>query len=419
VLALVGCPREVAIGELTTLAPSDGDADVPDPDAGPARDAGDARVPGRDAAVAACAQRGPLYDVGDGVAGACGSASRGFHYALCVCGGFQNAGDTFIDGFSSAAGASTFDAQSGSLALHGGLALNGGATRQTVIGGSLLIAGDVGAPLAGQDLQVFGSLFDRGQLEGDEITIGGDAQIGGRVRVNRLRVGGVLTLPPGAQPEVRDGAPAFREAPVSVTPPCECARRLDFAALGLDPAESLRALDAPREVTLPCGRYFVERVYANQPLTVRIQGRVALYVRENVVVDEGGSLQIALDAGAELDLVVGTTLSARGPVSIGDPRTPTRTRLYFGGTSSVAGDTLNFEAPSVLGASIYAPTLALNVAGGELALHGAGLVAAVTSQSTLRLHYDRTLARDTCAEASCATQACRAPLRCDARQCLP
>lgn len=424
---LLGCPRELSIGELIALGPDGGDG-------GPV----DAQVPldaSSDAAVDAggfCAQRGPLYDLGDGVEAACsGSAAHGFHYALCVCGSFQNAADTLVDGFDSRRTPVTIDARSGSLALHGSLALNGSGTQRTSIGGSLVIAGDTGAPVPGHDIDVLGNLADRGQLEADQVTVGGDAQIGGRVQVGTLRVGGTLTLAPGT---ARNGnLPSFREAAVNVTPPCRCTRALDFtrvldearatnddARIGLDANEGLRALSAAIDRTLPCGHYYVDALYAARPITLRITGRVALYVRQGVLIDDGGSLTVRLAPGAELDLIVGASVTARERVDLGEASDPTRMRLYVGGGAAGSGiDTINLLGGGVLAGSLYAPTLALNVEGGELALTGAAVVGTVTSSSLLKLRFDRALVRDTCAQASCASQTCRAGLRCDGQLCLP
>ena len=439
-LALVGCPRELSIGELVAIGPGDGG-----PSDGGAVEAGlDARVAdaavdagsdaGGDASLAFCAQRGPLYDLGDGVEAACsGTGARGFHYAMCVCGSFQNAGDTLVDGFDSQRAPGTVDVRSGSIALHGGLALNGPTSQRTSIGGSLVVASDAGAPVPGHSFEVLGNFADRGQLEADQVTIGGDAQIGGRVSVNTLRVGGTLTLAPGAQPQVTAGVPIYREAAINVAAPCGCTRALDFtraideasrsnddARRGLDPANGLRALNAPIDLTLPCGRYYVEAIYAARPVTLRIEGRVALFVRQGVLVDEGGTLDVRLAPGAELDLVVGATITGRERVAIGDGADPTRTRVYVaGGAAGSSSDTINFLAGGVLGLSLYAPTLALNVEGGELALFGAAVVGSVTSSSTLRVRFDRALVRDTCAQASCASQSCRAGLRCDGQRCVP
>lgn len=410
-----GCSSELTYGYLRDAGVVLVDADTPRDSA---VDAG-ARP---DGGAPFCALRGPLVDVSDFAPAACGAASRGFHYALAACGGFVSSGNTEVDGFDSRVGPYTAGQTSGALAAGTGLFLTTGD-----VAGSVFITGGAGTPLEG-DLHIGGNLFDQGPLLGPEhvVRVDGDARVAGDVRLAELSVGGRFTLGRSAALEVAAGAPPVTRADVTVQRPVSCEPALDIAALveaasrdndntsiALSAASSLKLFDTAREVTLPCGRYFVEDIYAAGVLTVRIAGRVALYVRNGIITESTGALTIRLDDGAELDLFVAQGLSGSGPVQIGSASAPTRTRLHF-----AASGPLSFTAPALLAASLYAPRAQL-VTKERFELFGAALLGSVAS-GPLTLHYDRALAVDSCSAARCTSNAdCASPLRCDALHCLP
>jgi len=407
-LTLVGCSSELSFGRLF-------DAGGASPD-----DAGQAVVPDASAAFS-CSQRGPLFDLSDGAPGACGAGSRGFHYAACACEELVSMSTTFVDGFDSQVGAYAAGQHSGALATNRGLYLE-----RAEIGGSVLIAGELGTPLTG-DLSIGGNLHDQGPLQGPyAVRVEGNAEVGGDVRVAALRVAGSFALADDAALEVTAGAPAVVRTTVDIPPACSCSPLLDLAtlidaasrdndnaAIGLDPENGLKVFDAEREVELPCGRYYVGDIYAARALTVRVTGRVALYVQHGIVVENTAAFTVVLENAAELDLFVAQGIAASGPVSIGSPGTPTRARLHFGAT-----DSLNFRAPTLLATSLYAPRSEL-VAQGGFELFGAALLRRIAS-GALTLHYDRALARDPCSAARCTTSKdCADGLRCDGARCLP
>ena len=294
-------------------------------------------------------------------------------------------------------------------------------------GGSLIVAGSSGIPVSA-DLTIGGDLFDQGQLQGEHaVSVAGNARIAGDVRLDQLMVGGSLTLAPQAALSVNANAPSAKREAIMIAPPCDCTGALDVAgaiaaransnddaALALDPANALRALSAPIELSLPCGRYFVTDVYAPRAITLHITGRVALYVQNGIVIEGAGALTVDLADGAELDVFVGNSISAGGPVSIGTPLAPTHTRLHFGGD-----DTVFFASDTTLAATLYAP-LADLVTEAKFELYGSALVRHVAASQGLTLHYDRALATDSCGAASCQQDDdCASALRCDHGSCLP
>ena len=408
-LALAGCERQLSLGTLERSR--SGDAGTRAPTATPF----------------ACAERGPLFDVGDGTRGACGGDSAGFHHALCSCGAITTEATLQVDGFDSTREAYAPGAASGALGMNGALFAH-----DLTLGGSLTVAGETGAPLQG-DLSVGASLAVRGPLQGAHtVLVAGDARIASDVRLTRIEVGGRFTLAQGAAFAAGVDSSVPARGDVDVIPPCRCDDGLDVASLiaaarddnddaraGLDPAEGLKAL-APRTVSLPCGRYYVEDVYAARGLTLRIAGRVALYVAQRIVTDAPAMLEILLDEDAELDLIVGGGVAVNGPARIGSPLHPDRVRIYVGGgVPSGRGDNVYFGRESVIAASIHAPHSEL-VASRPFTLYGAALLASVVFSDASSLHFDRALVRDTCEASACARdEDCSAPLRCDGTRCLP
>ncbi|HEY6879480.1 MAG TPA: polymer-forming cytoskeletal protein [Polyangiales bacterium] len=386
-LLLAGCDSELSFGRLLAEDAGAADAEAADADAADA-DAADA-TPTADASTqVSCAPPFPAFTVGDGDPN-CGS--EGFHHALCSCGDYVSSGTTIVDGFDSRTGAPA----PGSLALDG--TLSAGDLR---ISGSLLIAGERGAPLTGP-VKVGGSLFSRGPVVGTQpVTVAGDARVAGDVRLDSFRVGGTLHLPDGAALELADGiAPTTLRTPVMVAPPCDCTLKLDVgaridaarndndnASIALDPALGLRSVDGARAEELPCGRYYVEQIYAAQPLTLAVHGRVALFVDQRIVTETTGSLTITLDRDAQLDLFLRLGVTGGGPIELRGGST----RVYVGGN-----DSLLFGAPTTLEASLYAPNSEF-VSQRRFELYGAALLRRAVAEQDMVLHQDVALANGTC-----------------------
>jgi cytoskeletal protein CcmA (bactofilin family) len=335
-VSLLGCSDELSFGRLRTV---------------------DAATP------FACDLRGPLFEVGDG-----DPRCPGFHHALCSCGDYVSAGPSEV---------------TGALAI-GGL-LSAGDLR---VDGPLTLAGAQGAALTG-DLRSE-SLASRGPVQGNHaVTIAGDARIAGDVRLRSLSVGRTLTLANAAALEIAEGnAPSPVREPVEVTSPCSCAPTLDVGAqidrarsendnamIELAPERGLRTFESARELELPCGRYYVAEIYAASPLTLRVRGRVALYVDQRVVTEASGSLTITLDDSAQLDLFIRRGVTGGGPITLGGGST----RIYVGGD-----DSFFFAAPTSLEATLYAPNSEL-VTQQAFTLTGAGLVKRSVAEQRLTL----------------------------------
>ncbi|MDB4990425.1 MAG: lipoprotein [Myxococcaceae bacterium] len=421
-LLQAGCDRHLVLGRWGDAAPSSADVGVIEPSANPQGDAGPTEAGQPGPGVFACDRRGPLFDLTDGYEGACGVGSRGFHYAVCSCSDVVAAMPVDVDGFDSRQGVYVPGQASGALASVG--ALYPHALR---VGGSLIVAGSAGIPL-NADLVVGGNLLDQGQLQGQyAVSVAGQARIGGDVRLSHFAVSGSATVAPSAALSVSDGSPDAARDAVQIAAPCRCDAPFDVAAvidaasrdndnalLALDGESALKAFAAALELTLPCGRYYVGEIYGARPITLHVQGRVALYVQNGIVLENTGALTIELADGAELDMFVRNGISAGGPVQIGAPTAATHARLHFGAT-----DSLFFLDKTMLAATLYAPRSEL-VSHGAFELYGAALVRRWSADGTLQLHYDRALSADACPAASCRSDTqCAPTLRCDHGSCLP
>src|SRR5690606_14875509 len=84
---------------------------------------------------------------------------------------------------------------------------------------------------------------------------------------------------------------------------------------------------------LPCGRYYVNQIGGLGGVTLRIQGRTALFVGGDVWAT--GLFKIELDPGAELDLFIQDDFVLTGAARFGDRTRPAAMRIYVGGTGDV------------------------------------------------------------------------------------
>lgn len=264
----------------------------------------------------------------------------------------------------------------GSLAVAGAVQLFGG----------LDVAGAGGARF-GSSAFVLGRLRAGGPVAtaqllstADDLYAAGD--LSGRIDVN-----GDVHVPPGALVPPTVSARGLVRAPVSVAPACACdapafdaaaavrahASRNDDGAIALHPAAVAHVADGAR-LDLPCGAYYVDAI-AGAALELHIHGKTALFVGRDVALD--GALQVALDAGAELDLVVAGDFAASAVTSA----TATATRLWIGGARVRLGS-------GTLAGLVHAPAATLSSAG-ALTTSGAVYVAGLAVGGDVDLRFDR------------------------------
>src|SRR5690606_20745308 len=88
-------------------------------------------------------------------------------------------------------------------------------------------------------------------------------------------------------------------------------------------------------IELPCGRYYLDSIGGNSPLTLVVKGRTALFI--------GGAVNINVEMifdvepTASLDMFVGGVVRIAHPITLGSPAYPRLTRMYIGSASVASG----------------------------------------------------------------------------------
>lgn len=337
-------------------------------------------------------------------------AQVAFRYGLCTCAAFNAGAAVTVDSYDS-------QQMMSPRSLGGSVGVNGNLSTSSAvdISGSLWVGDPNGLNFTsvkiGQELRSAGSAVGSGSL-----TVGGDAFVNGDANTGgALSVGGVLTAPVGRLVAGNPGPQRVQRAPVSVAPPCDCsaANLIDVAgyvkaystqndnqALPLDP-ERLHNFNGDVSLSLPCGRYYLTRVNGTGKLTLQINGRVALFVGENIEFSQ--DLTINLGPAGQLDLFVGGTLLGSAALRLGSPETAARLRVYVASTSSIA-----LSGAVTLSGNLYAPLASLNV-GGALTVNGALFVKNLATPAPVVIHHDAAIFRagDACPAPPAACKTCR------------
>jgi hypothetical protein len=377
---------------ITTTSCSRDISLLPPVDAGPGATA-EAGAPRADAAAgggAACSGLGDPITLPTAAGATCAAAlsARAHRFALCACDSLNVTQELDTDTFDSSIGAPSGDP-------FAAIGVNGDLTSSARItaGGAVYVAGSGG-------FTTTQTLIDAGTFRvgattwimSGAVEVPTDAYLGGDV-IGILLVIGTLHLGPNAitAQAVIDAGTTVREA-VSVPPPCDCgatfvdipaaitatAARNDDAVAGLDPG-GLSVTAGPAAVDIPCGRFALATIDTRQPLALMVHGRALLAVTGDVTLRAG--LTVALDPGAELDLLVGGRLLSSGATSVGSA-SPARFRIWVAGTASVALD----DGPT-LAAMLHAPGAFVTASAG-LEVSGGLFARALTTGGTTTIHFD-------------------------------
>jgi hypothetical protein len=305
------------------------------------------------ASVARC-EPGPLVTLASRDTSASYSACTGrvaaahFLNALCSCGDARFGNFLQTRGFDSSRGpfrSGQPDDSGASVGVNGEYVLAAGFTD---VGGSLSLAGSGGPTLAGS-LQVRGDFRCAG-----DVTVTGAATVarnawlaGDLTALGSFNVVGALHHQ-GSVRALLLSSGSESEEPVSVAEPCACAPsdRLDVASLvtgaakdnddalaGILPS-ALAGVDGKATLSLPCGRYFLDRIAGSGDVTLALSGPTALFVSDGIELD--GSLRVVGAAGAELDLFVAGDVHVTGAVSLADSARPAAGRMYVSGAREIS-----------------------------------------------------------------------------------
>lgn len=352
-----------------------------------------------------CEQSGPALIVGDAEQSVCSDAlaDKTFRFAICACNGIVTSSTLRTDAFDSNRGVYSAPGEpGGSVGSNEGLSTTGAWS----VGGSLWSSG-VDGWTSSQDLDVAGELHLAGRLAGTNVEVGTDAFIADGVQVDSLRVDGTLTVPAGETVNVEGSSQVGAQvnADVSVEPPCACgdeditdvsafvahhASDNDNASIDLDRG-AYANLQADTSLSLPCGRYYLSTIAGGASLSIRAEGRVALFIGQDVSLDK--NLEVTLAQGAEIDVFVAGNVNVAGQLSLGSPAAPHRARFYVGGTG-----TINLPGGASIAANIYAPRAEI-VTSGPLEVFGALFARRVAASDALDVHFDTAILgeSETCA----------------------
>lgn len=364
---------------------------------------------GAGSSSAYCSGTGPPVLVGDGITVGEGDGTPDdvctgtvavltFKRALCTCEGYTTSTPLTTDSFDSSAApyAAASAGSAGGVGVDGALS----AAAHLAIGGSLVVAGAAGASMQvdatiARDLDVGGPLGTN-----IAVTAGGDAKIAGDITLTSLAVTGTLTVPAGAALAGTITAGTTVRAPVAIVPPCACApadlvdiaafvasyrTTNDDAAIGLVP-DRLTGYSGDATLDLPCGIYYLGPIHGSGAITLRVTGRVALMVDGDATLTQPLSIELATD-DAELDLMIGGTLTSNARITAGDAAHPSRTRIYIG-----ASGTIELSGDSELAANIYAPSSAIAMSA-PATIFGSLFVRRIDQAAPLVIHYDEDVQR--------------------------
>jgi hypothetical protein len=381
------------------------------------------------ARTAYCMGQGPPITVGD-----TGStttitctgtiAANAFRFALCVCQGLASGAPITTDSFDSRGNgqdAGTMNGTGGSVGTNSNINMSALLT----VGGDLIVEGTATlmSLIVGHNV----SLSDTLSVD-NNATITGDANVNGDVKCNgQLQIGGDLKFPQGKSlqaPNAHIAGRTVRQA-VVVPPPCDCdaasiydiasyvqqaQHNNDDADISLDPG-MLTNYTGAQDITLPCGRFYLDRIGGQGAITLHISGRTALFVGSDVNLT--GPFTVQLSDVGELDLFINGGISSSSPLDFGDMHAPGRVRIYMGGSRNV-----NLSAGSVLYGNLYAPQSAL-VTAGTLEVYGSIFVNSFNTSAAVNIHQDvSVISEGTCPTEDGGTPQCQRCQDCGGQACV-
>lgn len=394
-----------------------------------------------------CSSNGPLVlTPGDSGRDTCTGelAETSFRYAICSCDRLITSNNITTDSFDSANG--PYDP--GTAGEAGSIGVNGGATqglwvgvsaagqeRSVDVGGSLLVGSafgiarntNLGNPPAGSKMDV---TVARRLRSGGDVTfpwgllVGHDADVNGDIDTDSLVVAGTLTQPAGKMATANAIINASQVGDVNVPPPCSCeaddlvdiaglvtayATKNDNAEAGFDPSV-LDGYGDGDSVTLPCGRLYAPSLSGNGALTLTVNARTALFIAGDV--NFGGDFTVNVDGGGELDIFLQGNLTSSSRLDLGNINTPSRVRLYVGGSQPIA-----LSGGGTYAGNIYAPKAQFSVSTAST-IYGSLFVNGIENSHDLTVHYDTAILRagDGCAPPP-AEFTCQSCLDCGNQAC--
>lgn len=377
------------------------DIDAPIPpgtDGGPppGPDTPDARID----RTAFCMGMGPPVIVGDSTMSTetcAGSiATRVFDNSLCSCEDTNIVGYLHTRSFDSMVPGSTDDDWGAPVGVNRNYLTGGYAD----VGGTFVVAGTAGVTFGGYlrvrgDARFGGNITAVGYIRSyRDLWVRGNIVLAGVVTADR----DLYAQPSSFIGAVTDVGGSTRRMSFTVDPPCHCGpseivdiasivatgrTENDNADIGLMPGVLDPVVGLGVDIELPCGRFYLTGISGLGDITLRVNGRTALFVEGDV--NALGVFDIDLGPGGELDLFIAGNLTSIGAGSYGDRARPARTRIYVGGS----GDVTIIGATGFVG-NVYAPHARIT-APGATTVYGSLFGREIDMPGYLDVHYDRSI----------------------------
>ncbi len=398
-------------GDGGVRGPDSGRFDNPNPGGGPGGGPGITMLPPvdpMDPRLQYCNGAGPTIQLQDNTVQTtvqtCSGAiaDRVFTYAVCTCDDTEIAGFLSTRSFDSYLGTGEI-AQGGPVGVNDSYVTAGYAD----IGGSFTVAGANAVQFAGYlavggDMRFGGDLTAAGYIRADR-----DAYFAGNVTVpGYMEIHGDLHQPLGMRLlTVPNITGQTHSEGVAIPPPCACgandlvdvgrlvdmaATNNDNASVSLDPNALASVLGIGQDLTLPCGRFYLNSIGGVGAIHLVVHGRTALFVGGDV--NAIGAIDVDLGESGELDLFIKGNLVTIGATSFGDRNRPAASRIYVGGQ----GEVVLVGAQEFVG-NLYAPQSLIR-APGATSVRGSLFGRNIQMPGYLNVVYDRDIihAGDSC-----------------------
>jgi hypothetical protein len=328
-----------------------------------------------------CAGGGPIVPVSTGSSTTTWSTCSGtiaattFVNALCTCRDTTLAGYLQTRSFDSNQGPPGSGNLGGAaVGINNAYSISAG---YTDVGGSFTVGGSQASNLVGYlqvrgDLSLAGETFVAGATD-----VGRDAWLGARFSdLGPMDVAHDLHHQAEVSAVLLNVGGANTQEPVTVAPPCRCdpqdllnvgavvdyiQAHNDNAANGISPSV-LNNVIGLTEVTLPCGKYFLERMDGIGGTIVNVTGRVALAIDGDL--NAIGMLEFKMSPDAEIDIFIRGNLTIGGYAEFGDEGHPANTRIYVAGSRDIT-----LVGGGIFVGNIYAPRARV-LATGYAEIHG-------------------------------------------------
>ncbi len=343
---------------------------------------------GTTGAVDFCAGEGGILVPGDEMTCTGDLGKKTFLFAICSCSGLTANNTLKTDSFDSNM-RNMMPMDGGSVGVNGPYT----ASSSVDIGGSLWVDGKIQTFNQHEVAQILQCSDDVSANSPSHVA--DDMFLEGNINAQNktLTIDGDLHIPAGKQ---NNGATVLGKTikgPVDVKTPCDCSDLIDVPKIVQGymadndndalpvAADELIGLPQPKELELPCGRYFFTGIDSNSSLKITLTGRTVIAIAGDV--KNAGAFTIELGPDAELDLFIAGNAELNNVAAIGDPKRPAATRIYVGGA-------FKFASNFTLGANLYQPN-ATFTANNMSEIWGSLFVGGLNLASPLVVHYDQAI----------------------------